>query len=201
MKRIKELIRGPAFKILGYRPQQVTADAWDREYRDGSWKYLETIGSLAGTVSVLGYVQFLSPDSVLDVGCGAGVLAHKLKILPFKSYLGVDISQEAIAQAAAAFADARTAFAVNDADRFESDRLFDAIIFNQCMNYLPDPHGTIAHYKRFLSERGRIIVSMCENARALAAWPLITRDMQVEDWMRYEQAEGRGVTKVLKPAG
>lgn len=197
MKRIKELIRGPAFRILGYRPQQVTVAAWDDEYREGSWKYLETIGSLAGTVSILGYVQFLAPDFILDVGCGAGVLAHKLN-LPFKSLLGIDVSQEAIAQAAAT-ADARISFAVSDADGFESDRLFDAIIFNQCMNYLPDPRGTIAHYKRFLSARGRIIVSLCENARTQAAWPLITRDMRVEDWMSYEQAEGRGITKVLKP--
>ena len=92
MKSLKEIISGPAFKLLGYRPQQVSVDAWDREYRDGGWKYLETIGSIAGLAAILGYVQFLAPETILDVGCGAGLLASKLMVLPFRSYLGVDIS-------------------------------------------------------------------------------------------------------------
>jgi len=198
MKRLKEVVSRPMFKLIGYRPQQVSAAAWDREYKDGQWKYLETIGSIAGLVSILGYCQFLAPASLLDVGCGAGVLAGKLKVLPFQSYLGIDISPEAVAQAQD-LADARTAFAVADANAFETDRKFDAIIFNQCMNYLPNPAATVAHYARFLGPNGRIIVSMFESARTRAAWPLVLQDMTVEDSMSYEQSEGRGTTKVLKP--
>jgi SAM-dependent methyltransferase len=199
MKRLKDVISGPVFKLVGYRPQQVTLAAWDREYRDGSWAYLESIGSLAGLVSILGYCQFLAPATILDVGCGAGALARKLKVLPYKSYLGIDLSPEAIAQAGA-LGDERTAFAVCDAGAFHADRAFDAIVFNQCLNYLPDPAATMAQYGRFLSPEGRIIVSLCETARNRAAWPLITRGMTVEDSMSYEQVEGRGTTKVLRPA-
>ncbi len=198
MKRLKEVVSGPVFRLIGYRPQHVSAATWDREYKDGQWKYLETIGSIAGLVSILGYCQFLAPASVLDVGCGAGALAAKLKVLPFASYLGIDISPEAVAQAQV-LADARTAFAVADANSFATDRRFDAIVFNQCMNYLPDPAATVAHYTRLLSAKGRIVVSMCENARNRAAWPLVLRDMEVEDSMSYEQSEGRGTTKVLRP--
>ena len=198
MKRLKEVISGPVFKLVGYRPQQVSADAWDREYRDGAWTYLETIGSLAGQVSILGYCQFLDPATILDVGCGAGLLVKKLKILPFKSYLGIDMSAEAIAQATPV-ADARTAFAVAEAGAFHSDRKFDVVIFNQCINYFPDPAATMAHYAKLLSPQGRIIVSLYDTARARAAWPLVERDLSVEDAMTYQQAEGRGTTKVLKP--
>ena len=198
MRRLKEIVSAPAFKLLGYRPQKVSADAWNREYRDGQWKYVETIGALAGLVSILGYCQFLAPDSILDVGCGAGVLAAKLKVLPYKSYLGVDISAEAIAQAQSQ-RDDRTAFAVCDADDFHTDRAFDVIVFNQCLYYLPDPAGTLAHYARFLSARGRFIVSQADSARTRAVWPLIERDTIIEDWMSYEQADGRGMTKVLRP--
>ena len=198
MKRLKEVISGPVFKVLGYRPQNVTVDAWDREYSGGEWKYLETIGSLAGQVSILGYCQFLGPASILDVGCGAGLLAAKLKVLPFQSFLGIDISPAAIAQAKS-LEDDRTAFAVCAADDFHADTRFDVVIFNQCMNYMTDPAATLAHFAKVLAPAGRMIVSMCETARARAAWPLLERDMVVEDATTYIQAEGRGTTKVLKP--
>ena len=200
MKRLKEVISGPVFKVLGYRPQNVSVAVWDREYSGGEWKYLETIGSLAGQVSILGYCQFLSPASILDVGCGAGLLAAKLKVLPFQSFLGIDISPMAISQAKS-LADARTSFAVCAAEDFHADTRFDVVIFNQCMNYMTDPAATIAHFAKALAPAGRMIVSMCETARARAAWPLLERNMTVEDATTYIQAEGRGTTKVLKPRG
>lgn len=197
MKRLKEVISGPVFKVLGYRPQNVSVAAWDREYGAGEWNYLETIGSLAGQATILGYCQFLGPASILDVGCGAGLLAAKLKVLSFQSFLGIDISPVAIAQAKAR-EDARTAFAVSAADAFHADTRFDVVIFNQCMNYMADPSATLAHFAKVLAPNGRMIVSMCETARARAAWPLLERDMIVEDATTYIQAEGRGTTKVLK---
>ena len=200
MKRLKEVISGPVFKVLGYRPQNVSVAAWDREYSAGAWKYLETIGSLAGQATILGYCQFLGPASILDVGCGAGLLAAKLKVLPFQSFLGIDISPMAISQAKS-LEDPRTAFAVCAAGDFHTDTRFDAVIFNQCMNYMADPAATLAHFSKFLTPHGRLIVSMCETARARAAWPLLERDMIVEDATTYIQAEGRGTTKVLKPRG
>jgi 2-polyprenyl-3-methyl-5-hydroxy-6-metoxy-1,4-benzoquinol methylase len=195
--KIRDIFKAPALRLLGYRPQRVSADAWDREYRDGRWSFLESMGCVAGTAAIMGYVQFLAPASILDVGCGAGILANKLKVLPYRSFLGIDLSPEAVAQADAA-ADARTTFAAADAETFETDRRFDVIIFNQCMYYMRDPRATIAHYARFLSPNGRIIVAMADNARATVAWPLIARDMVVEDWTTHEQAEGRGTVKVLR---
>ena len=200
MKRLKEVISGPVFKVLGYRPQNVSVAAWDREYGAGEWKYLENIGSLAGQATILGYCQFLGPASILDVGCGAGLLAAKLKVLPFQSFLGIDISPMAISQAKS-LEDARTAFAVCAADDFHADTRFDIVIFNQCMNYMTDPAATLAHFAKVLAPAGRMIVSMCETARARAAWPLLERDMIVEDATTYIQAEGRGTTKVLKHRG
>ncbi len=198
MHNIKEVTKAAVFKLIGYRPQQVTVSAWDKEYRDGEWRYLEKIGSLAGQVSILGYCQFLAPDSILDVGCGAGLLAAKLKVLPYKSYLGIDISAEAIALAKTR-QDERTQFAVTDANQFDSDASFDVIIFNQSINYMPDPAERVVHYTKFLTPNGRIIVSMCDSARARAAWPLVAKGVTVEDSMTFVQSEGRGTTKVLLP--
>jgi len=198
MQTVKEAAKAAIFTFIGYRPQHVSVSAWDSEYREGAWKYLERINSLAGQASILGYCLFLSPDSILDVGCGAGLLASKLKLLPYKSYLGLDISAEAIAQAEG-LADARTRFRVSDANEFLSTEKYDVVIFNQCMNYISDPEACIAQYAKFLSPKGRIIVSMYDCARTRAAWPLVTRSMKVEDSVTFIQSEGKGTTKVLLP--
>ncbi|MBS0471725.1 MAG: class I SAM-dependent methyltransferase [Proteobacteria bacterium] len=198
MKALKEIVSGPVFRVLGYRPQTVSVSTWDKEYRQGDWNYLEDIGSIAGQATILGYCQFLKPATILDVGCGAGALAEKLKLLPYRAFLGIDISAEAIAQAAPR-ADFRTTFAVSPADGFHTDKRFDLIIFNQCVNYFEDPAAVMAHYRALLAPNGRIIVSMCETARARAAWPLVEKHLAVEDAITYIQAEGRGTTKVLRP--
>lgn len=198
MKGLKELVSGPVFRVLGYRPQAVSVSAWDREYRNGDWNYLGGVGAIAGQATILGYCQYLKPASILDVGCGAGQLAEKLKILPYRAFLGIDISAEAIAQAASV-ADTRTIFATGPADGFHCDTRFDVIIFNQCVNYFADPAAMMAHYIQLLSPNGRIIVSLCDNPRNRAAWPLIEKHLAVEDAITYIQAEGRGTTKLLRP--
>jgi len=198
MDIVRKIASYAVFQVIGFRPAAVSAQAWDSEYKSGQWDFLGRLDSLGGLATVLGYCQFLEPASILDVGCGSGLLAKKLKVLPYKSYLGVDLSAEAIAQAAPV-ADARTAFAVAEAGDFHSDRRFDLIIFSQIMNYIPDPDAMLARYARYLTPQGRIIVSLYNTGRTRAAWSLMEKTMTVEDTMTVTQATGTTTTKVLRP--
>lgn len=198
MEFIKRLASYAVFEVIGFRAAPVSAAAWDREYKDGNWDYLGAMDNLGGLVSVLGYCQYLNPASILDVGCGAGLLAAKLKVLPYRSYLGIDLSAEAVAQAGTV-ADARTAFAVSGAEEFQTDRRFDAIVFSQILNYVEHPDWVLARYAKYLAPNGRLIVSMYASGRTRAAWNLIERAMAVEDAMTITQASGATTTKVLKP--
>lgn len=199
MERIKDMARAMVFGLIGYRPQRVTPAAWDEEYRSGQWDYLRRMDSLAGLISILGYCQYLNPASILDVGCGEGLLAEKLKVLPYTSYLGIDVSCEAIASATARLGDARSRFEVAEAESFQSDARCDVIVFNQSLYYLPDPARVMTHYRGLLSPQGRIIVSMVHNARTRAAWPLVESVLRVEDAMTITQGKGQVTTKVLLP--
>jgi len=199
VERIKELARAIAFTLTGYRPQHVSPETWDREYREGQWDYLRRMDSLAGLVSILGYCQFLNPASILDAGCGEGLLAEKLKMLPYTSYLGIDVSREAIASATARLGDDRSRFVVADAWAFETDQRFDVIVFNQSLYYLTDPAGVLRKYQALLKPDGRIIVSMVDNARTRAVWRLIDPAMRIEDAMTTIQGKGRVTTKVFLP--
>lgn len=198
MDIVRKIASYAVFQMIGFRPTPVSAQVWDREYKSGRWDYLGALDNLGGLASVLGYCQFLEPAAILDVGCGAGLLAKKLKVLPYKSYLGVDLSAEAIAQAAPV-ADARTAFAVAEAGDFHSDRQFDVVIFCQILNYIPDPDAVLARYARYLTPNGRIIVSMYNTGRTRAAWNPIEKAMVVEDAMSVTQGTGTTTTKVLRP--
>ncbi|MEI9989902.1 MAG: methyltransferase domain-containing protein [Rhizomicrobium sp.] len=198
MDFVRRIASYAVFQVIGFRPSRVSAKAWDNEYKSGHWDFLGRLDSLGGLASVLGYCQFLAPDSILDVGCGAGLLARKLKVLPYKSYLGVDLSAEAIAQAAPV-ADARTAFAVAEAGEFHSDRRFDVVIFSQVLNYVLDPDAVLLRYARYLMPNGRIVVSMYDTGRTRAAWALIEKAMAVEDAMTVTQSTGTTTTKLLRP--
>ena len=198
MERIKELARAIVFALVGYRPQHVTPEMWDREYRDGQWEYLRKMDSIAGLVSILGYCDFLKPASILDAGCGEGLLAEKLKLLPYKSYLGMDVSREAIALATQNLGDARSQFVVADAWLFDTPERFDVIVFNQSLYYLTDPAGILKKYRALLNPGGRIIVSMVDNARTRAVWRLIDPVFGIEDAMTTTQGKGTVVTKVMR---
>jgi len=198
MDLVKRLASYAVFRVIGFRPAPVCAEAWDREYRDGRWDYLGSLENVGGLASVLGYCQFLNPAAILDVGCGAGLLAAKLKVLPYLSYLGVDLSAEAIAQAQDQ-ADARTAFAVAGAQDFHTDRRFDVIIFSQILNYIDRPDRLLARYAQYLNPHGRIVVSMYAAGRTRAAWQLIEKTMRVEDAMTVTQGPGTTTTKILAP--
>lgn len=199
MKRLRRLAGAVLFPLIGYRPQQVDAGTWDREYRDGAWDYLSGIDSVAGLAAVMGYCQHLNPASILDAGCGEGLLAEKLRLLDYEYYLGIDLSQEAIARASQKLGSARTEFAVADLHRFESARRFDVIIFNQSLYYLSEPDVVVARYAAMLAPGGHFIISMADQPRTRALWPLAEKALRVQDMMDTRQGKGRVITKLLVP--
>ena len=91
-------------------------EAWEEQYRRGSWDFMRRLDEVARYSVIAGYLHHLKPGgSVLDVGSGEGLLADHLRPLGYSRFLGVDLSEAAIAQAAGR-RDATTAFAAADAE-------------------------------------------------------------------------------------
>ena len=199
MQRAKQVLAAFVFPLIGYRPQKVSAQTWDREYRDGAWNYLSGIDSVAGLAAVMGYCQHLAPRTILDAGCGEGLLAEKLRLLDHDYYLGLDISQEAVTRATRKLGNMRTEFAIADLHRFQSGRRFDAIIFNQSLYYLSDPAAVLTRYAAMLNPDGHFIISMVDQPRTRTLWPLVEKALQTRDMMDTRQGEGRVITKLLVP--
>ncbi|MGF6448123.1 class I SAM-dependent methyltransferase [Paraburkholderia youngii] len=117
---------------------------------------------------IAGYCKHLKPATrVLDVGCGAGVLASWLSGASISSYFGVDLSEVAIEQARQANIDGAE-FAV--ADAFEPSQVFDVIVFNEMLYYLEEPEEQIRRLARCLAPGGLLIVSIWYNDDGIRTW-------------------------------
>ncbi len=108
-------LRSPAVRLglLPYRSVSTQREEIARQ-RDGEYDYLARIDELARYSIITGYVRWLGGEpSIVDVGCGAGLLRERLMGTPLRRYAGIDPSPDAI-QRSQRLADERTAFMVGD---------------------------------------------------------------------------------------
>jgi SAM-dependent methyltransferase len=164
--------------VLGeYRPYAVLPQDWEKEYASGQWSYMKGLDDLARYSLIVGYYGFFKGGgSILDVGCGEGILQQKLAGCGYRFYVGIDISANAIAKAAAG-AGRCTEFRRTDIESFVPDQKFDTIIFNEVLNYLRDPVSVVGRLADSLTPGGIMIASMWMSSvgrrRSLQIWRLI----------------------------
>lgn len=143
-------------------------EAWEAQYRRGDWDFMRRLDERARYSVVASYLRDVAPaGAVLDVGCGEGLLLDELAPRGYARYLGIDLSEAALARAAPR-ADERTAFLAADAEAWEPPpgRSWDAIVMSECVYYFADPLGTVARYERCLAPGGLLVVSMFSSRRA-----------------------------------
>ena len=202
---------------------QGNADVWDREYSTQRWDYLRQLDQLSHYSVIAGYYYFLRPrGTVLDIGCGEGILQEKLSPYQYARYVGVDISSKAVNQASER-RDQKTSFVVADATTFHTDERFDVIIFNECLNYFARPLQSLTRYarllnkdgvflastlpvlrryERFLRKGGLFIISMHVTVRSLHIWKTLESVYDVEDEVTLYNKRGNSwIIKVMKQSG
>jgi SAM-dependent methyltransferase len=98
---------------------------------------------------------------VLDVGCGSGLLGARLSELG-NTVWGADAAED-VAELATQRLDRFVLVDVIDRDRVDGllgDARFDAIVFADVLEHLPDPVATLRRYRGFLTPGGRILISV-----------------------------------------
>ena len=166
----------------GPRWERYSIDEWDGQYAASSWDYLSGLEQAPRYAVIEGWRRRLKPTgSVLDLGCGEGVLFDQIPPAAKVSYTGVDLSEVAVASALRKVRDAALErFVCSDLLTFEPPpgSRFDVIVFNEVLYYLPDPLAAVSHYRSVLARDGIIIVSVFHEN--LGTWKAIDASLATD---------------------
>ncbi|MDB5281459.1 MAG: Methyltransferase type 11 [Bacteroidota bacterium] len=170
----------------------------DLKYKTGHWDYLREIPELAHYSIIAGYFQFLKKGgSVLDIGCGEGLLQERIGRDNYSGYSGFDLAAEGITRAKAK-EDDKTSFAVADMNTYTTSKTFDVIIFNEVI-YYSNVLNTLIRYSAFLKPDGIFILSNFSNQNEKIGWEEIYRHFHCHDETTLFNKIGSGwVVKVLQ---
>lgn len=142
-------------------PNAATGEEWDEEYRDGRWGFLLDVKEVARTGAIAGWLRATDTGQrVLDIGCGEGVLFSHLDRPALESYVGVDISAEALARAKVDRSVSRLVEADLQGYEPAAGESFTAVVFNEVLHFAEDPGAELARAARWLAPGGLIAVSM-----------------------------------------
>jgi len=124
--------------LKSYGPSSVKRILWDNEFSSTKWDFID---NTVGDCVYPNLEKYVRNGSILDLGCGPGNTANELATTAYRSYIGVDISEAALAKATK-----RTEENIrSDKNRFvQSDFLsymptekFDVILFREAMYHVP----------------------------------------------------------------
>ena len=135
---------------------------WDGMYRDKEPDRYKNLEQFARYAVIEGYCKSLPrPFSLLEVGCGAGILLSRLDPALIADYVGLDVSSLALDQARITYPNGTYVHSYAEAFSSEANR-FDVIIFNESIYFLNNLVAQFNRYLSFLTPGGHAIVSITD---------------------------------------
>lgn len=183
--QLPKKLRYRFFEAPKGRGLPVETEILDQQYKDGFWTFLDSIDEMPNYMVTVGYVQHLAkslerPPRMLDIGCGHGNLAELLSAYSWESYLGVDVSPEAVRQGnERGLKDAR--FEVADLNEWTPTEKFDFILSTGSICYFKDPVAFLKRYSAALSENGVFVISLWRHGHNHVIWRNIEKHFKVID--------------------
>ncbi len=123
---------------MSYGPSGIKKYLWDREFSGTKWDFIDnTVGDC-----VYPYLEkYAHNGNILDLGCGPGNTANELAANVYQSYIGVDISEAALARAVKRTDDncrgGKNSFVNSDFLNYQPTQEFDIILFRESMYHIP----------------------------------------------------------------
>ncbi|MEE3046822.1 MAG: class I SAM-dependent methyltransferase [Pseudomonadota bacterium] len=128
-----------------------------------SQRYVDDAAMSARSERFLNGLRVFEPigSTVLDFGCGSGLIAHYLASNGY-ALTGIDVSTEMISQAQTKCKGTETEFFVYEGSgKFPFDRaLFDAVVSSSVLEYIPNPKNVLTECRRVLKKNGTLLVTV-----------------------------------------
>lgn len=159
--RSLRFIRGA---LMAYGPTFLKKSFWDQEYSTTKWCFNDNTAD-DGVYPFL--EKWARKGSILDLGCGSGNTSNELAASAYLNYLGVDISEVALAQARRRTEEngraSKNKFVQGELLGYMPSQKFDLILFRESMYHVPSGKvkAVLDHYAKYLTVDGVIIVRMC----------------------------------------
>ena len=155
-------------------------ELWEKQYSGSTWDFLYQEEEKEHYQALVELCRKWKPAaSILDVGCGEGVLYSYLLNAGYHDYQGVEISEAAVRTANSKFEGKR--FVAASAENYSPNNMFDFIIFNESIYYFSNPIKVLNRYQQFLNPSGMFVVSMCEYVGNRAIRNKISKTYEVHD--------------------
>lgn len=160
VERSLRFIRG---FFLSYGPTAIKKRVWDKEFAGGKWNFIDdTTGDCVYT-----YLEkYANGGNILDLGCGPGNTANELRSTAYRSYVGVDISEAALAKGRLRSQKCgrgdKNQFVQSDFLGYQPTQKFDVILFRESMYHVPmgKIKPLLEKYSQHLKDTGVFIVRM-----------------------------------------
>ncbi|MEZ5491193.1 MAG: class I SAM-dependent methyltransferase [Gammaproteobacteria bacterium] len=154
---LDELQRDSKARWKNSRPDEILT--WGRQ-----------IPGTAFVENARGHDLFGPEKSILEIGPGYGrlLIAMQQENVPFKDYLGVDLSANQVAYLSDKFANDRIHFLLGDAESFTPDQQFDSALSSLTFKHLfPSFKPAIDNISKYLKPGGRLCIDFIEGNRRL----------------------------------
>lgn len=149
--------------IASYGPSSVKKRIWDKEFSGTKWDFINnTVGDC-----VYPYLEkYANKGNILDLGCGPGNTANELAGDVYKAYVGVDISEAALAKAVRRSQEnsraSKNSFVNSDFLNYNPTLEFDIILFRESLYHIP--YGQVLRilnkFSKNLKSKGVFIVRL-----------------------------------------
>lgn len=183
--------------LLSYGPSGIKKEIWDREFSGSKWDFIDN----TATDCVYPYLEkYAHNGNILDLGCGPGNTANELCKDAYQCYIGVDISEAALAKAIKRTEDsgrsAKNSFVNSDFLNFEPTQEFDVILFRESLYHVPyrQVPSILTKFSRHLRSSGVFIVRLYAGdhrpgvikTRVTVKLDLIKRDFDVVESRQFD---------------
>jgi SAM-dependent methyltransferase len=197
--------------LLSYGPSNIKRLFWDKEYSEEKWAFAyNTVGDC-----VYPHLERHSANgSILDIGCGSGNTATEMAETSYRSYLGVDISEAALAKARRRSQECgrqdKNHFVSGDFLTYVPTGQYDVILFRESMYHVPlgKVKATLDRYSVYLKDGGVFVVRLFASSgdrhddkdkqRPAAMLSIMEAEFDVLEKRRYEE-RGRPTVLVFRP--